>query len=161
MIRKATEGQASEWEKKLFPALFAYTVTTHTSLEKSPYEMTYGQLCRLPFSQPIDRYIDNSDTVRNLAASFQIAQEETLRRQQHNERNMNAKANEPQLDVGQYVVIKAMKRVKMQDQNIGWWQIIDIRDPVLFIRHLHDGSIKIINRDKVRPIPADTRITEL
>ena len=161
MIRKATEGQASEWEKKLFAALFVYRTTVHSSLGKSPFEMTYGQLCRLPFSRPVDRDIDNSDIIRNLAAAFQIAQEQTIKRQQRNERNMNAKSNEPTLEVGQYVVIKAMKRVKMQDQNIGWWQIIDIRDPVLFIRHLYTGNIRIINRDKVRPIPTDTRITNL
>ena len=152
MVRKLCNNDSSKWEEQLHSAMFAYRCTLHEATMTSPFYMNYGTLPRLPHLTPVDSGMGEEEWLKSLTAAFQVAKETTNAMMNRNRARMNAKATEPDIKIGDICVFKNMTRVKLQSQNRGVYQVIDKKTPVIFMRHLYDGSVRMARSVHVRPV---------
>ena len=152
MLRKLCDNDSSKWEDVLHSCVFAYHCSLHSATLQSPFYLTYGTLARLPHLQPIDRSIQEQNWLKSLTASFQLAKENTEKMVEKNKQRMNAIANEQEFHIGDLVMKKNMTRVKLQSQNKGIFQVIDVRTPVLYLRNLENGKLQITRNNYVLKI---------
>jgi hypothetical protein len=161
MLRKLMQDDTSQWEKHLHACLFAYRTTVHSSIGVSPYYLQYGDFPNLPFTV-LDKFDEEgSDYYRNLQAAFQIAKEETRQAEMTNATRMNKISTESSFKPGDVVVLKNFIRTKMSHQNKGYFQVVTVRGPVLYMKHLFNGSLKILNVDKCRKVSEHTKMLNL
>jgi hypothetical protein len=95
-----------------------------------------------------------------LTAAFQIAKQETRKVEQQNANRMNKVANEQSFKNGDIVITKKFVRTKMAHQNLGYYQVVQVKNPVLYLKHLFDGRLKILNVSKCRKVPESTKIID-
>lgn len=150
----------SNWEKQLGPALMAYRTTVSRATGYTPFQAVYGRQMRVPLTEALRTTIPNQsgldDRVATLARVWHGAREALRQERSINEAQQRKKRLCGELQVGDLVIvlIPGMTR-SFQPRWDARWQIMRVRHPVYWIRHLPSGREKVLHRDKLRWVPPD------
>ncbi len=114
MLAKTVERFGRDWDRHLSYVLYAYRVSVQESTRESPFYLPYGRDPTLPVLEALSRErspyvvdLDNYKTelVAGLSSAWQTAQECIKNKQKHQKSMYDKTAREPNLEVGQRVMV--------------------------------------------------------
>ena len=157
IIQKLTNNRLDEWEERLSAALAAQRNAISTVTGYSPFFLLYGRRCRMPMTRmmaargahPFGNRLDD------LTRAFQEARQRTLDSRHYNRYYQQQRANTTELAPGDSVVLKVGNRQGMTSRWDPHWMVVRVSGPAVTIYQAETGKRKVVNRDKLMPVPPD------
>ncbi len=121
MLAKTVERFGHDWDRHLSYVLYAYRVSVQESTRESPFFLLYGRDPTLPVLEALSRerspYVVDLDDyktelVAGLSSAWQTAQECITDKQKHQKSMYDRSAKEPNLEVGQRVMVHMPSEVQ-------------------------------------------------
>ena len=151
MLRKLINGERSNWEDKLGPALWAIRTTTSATTGFSPFFLHYARQPRVPIS---DMLSPNSEyTFANRLAMqseiFREAAHATKDSRKSNKERLDKKANAKEIKVGDHVILKANEPLSLTAKWDYGYLVTKVNGLVIDLMHPESGATLRVNREKV------------
>ena len=121
MLAKTVERFGHDWDRHLSYVLYAYRVSVQESTRESPFFLLYGRDPTLPVLEALLRerspYVVDLDDYKTelvvgLSSAWQTAQECITDKQKHQKSMYDRSAKEPNLEVGQRVMVHMPSEVQ-------------------------------------------------
>lgn len=160
ILSRLISTTSSSWEAQLGPALSAYRNSVSAATGYTPYQALYGRQARLPMTTAINNSQNTEvfadDRLATLAHTWHQARTALRQERETNEELQRRKRLGQPLQLGDNVIVllPGMKAA-FQPRWDTRWQVIRARDPVYWIRHQQTGHEKVLNRTRLRWVPAD------
>lgn len=157
-LRIYASGTPGNWASWIKYYQFAYNTTTHLETDKTPFELVFGKLCRLPSNltpsnESIEPLYNSEDYEKLLKYKLQKTQQEvrdklinskTKRAEKYNET-----AKKMTYKIGQLVLIKNETGSKLETVYKGPYSIVEDKDTNVIIR-IGDKT-DTIHKSRVKP----------
>lgn len=161
-LRGFTDENPEHWDDLVIYSVFVYNNTEHSTTGYTPHELLHGFRVQIPnkLTRPKVSYnYDNlADIVRNtIANSWEIAKEHLLKQKLKNKRYYDRNANEVDICVDDYVLIKdPIKKHKFQNVYDGPYKVIDTHES--YIEILKKGKRVKVHKNMTKKINADHNV---
>lgn len=154
-LRSYIDKKPQIWAKLLPYATFAYNITVHTNTGYAPFHLLYGREVTLPDSitkkRPIYTYDNYVEVMlREMHDAWSLAQEKLLRAKIINKEHYDKKINNPDLEVGDYVLLRnEVKDHKFAKNYAGPYKITEIPSDQYLVIEI-DNKLKRIHKNRTK-----------
>ena len=151
MIKKLINGERSDWEDKLGPALWAIRTSPSVTTGFSPFLLHHARPPRAPIS---DMLAENDDFTfenrLNLQSEiFREAARATIESRQQNKERIDKKANAKIIQVGDHVILKANEPLSLTAKWDYGYIVTRTNGLTVDLIHPESGATLRVNREKV------------
>ena len=151
MIRKLINGERSNWEDKLGPALWAIRSNTSMTTGFSPFFLHHARPPRVPVSDMLNNDSDYSFENRLALQSevFKEAAHATADSRKYNKNRLQEQANAKEIKVGDHVLLKANEPLSLTAKWDYGYVVSKVNGLVLDLIHPESGARLKVHREKV------------
>jgi len=136
-LRNFSNEKQENWCEMLSYAMYMYNTTPHTSHKFTPYELVFGKQPVIPsnFLKPSTSGYSYNDYVSELRTRMQearqMAKKHLIETKLKSKSNYDKHINPVELEIGDKVLMKNMKKKKKLEPNwIGPYEIFEVHEPV-------------------------------
>ena len=156
ILRKLNADRGQEWERHLYPALWAYRISTSTVTSYSPYQLIYG---RYPISPKQKLYSyhhgdspeELADRMDALSQAFIEAARRTEESRLYNLERLENRATGPELRLGDTVMIYVEGKAALDRRYDGPYVVSRIRNAVITVVGAR-GERRTVNRKLLKKV---------
>ena len=151
MLRKLVDGNRSDWEEKLGPALWAIRTNTSMTTGYSPFFLHHARPARAPISDMLNKEADYTLENRLAIQSevFQAAARATKDSRKYNKARLEARATAKDIKVGDHVLLKANEPLSLTAKWDFGYVVSKVNGLVVELMHPETGAVIQTHREKI------------
>ena len=151
ILKKLINGERSDWEDKLGPALWAMRTTTSATTGFSPFFLHHARPPRAPISDMLsnDPAYSFGNRLAMQAEIFKEAARNTTESRKHNQARLKSKANAKKISVGDHVVLKANEPLSLTAKWDYGYIVTKVNGLTVDLVHPESGASLRVHREKV------------
>jgi hypothetical protein len=166
-LAKAVQGARHKWDEFLPEALLYLRMRKHKATGKTPYELVYGQVSKIPGDTTVpfvlkEEAMDDLVEIRaRLLEKLGFERAAALERSQLSAEEAKEQydklVNEDPLKVGEWVLLRRGSRLKFQSRWVGPYQVIGTGPNGIYQLKQPDGLVKEdwVHRDRLKRAVTD------